>query len=162
VLPAGPITSLDTYTVLPFANFVAVAPAMPVSTFLAGVEHGLSAAVTGGVLQPAGSFAQAAGYEVTYDPARPAGSRIVDLVLDNGTVLVEDGVPTGALSTISVATIDFLLRGSDGYPFAGVDFTVLPVTYQQAFESYLVEDLDGKVTAADYPVGGEGRITPVG
>jgi len=162
VIPAGPITALDTYTVLPFANFVAVAPAMPVETFIAGVEHGLSAAVMDGVLQPAGSFAQAAGYRVSYDPARPAGSRIVDLVLDDGTALVTGGVPTGALTTISVATIDFLLRGSDGYPFAGVDFTVLPVTYQQAFESYLIDDLGGVVRAADYPVGGEGRITPIG
>ncbi|MGY1743626.1 MULTISPECIES: bifunctional metallophosphatase/5'-nucleotidase [unclassified Blastococcus] len=161
VLPAGTISALDTYTVLPFANFVAVAPEMPVATFIAGVEHGLSAAVVDGVLQPAGSFAQAAGYRVSYDPARPTGSRIVDLVLDDGTVLVEDGVPTGALETISVATIDFLLRGGDGYPFDGVDFAVLPVTYQEAFERYLVEDLGGVVTAADYPVGGEGRIAPV-
>ncbi|MDP5183028.1 5'-nucleotidase C-terminal domain-containing protein [Blastococcus sp. BMG 814] len=161
VIPAGEITALDTYTVLPFANFVGVAPAMPVETFIAGVEHGLSGDVTGGVLQPAGSFAQAAGYRVSYDPAQEAGSRIVDLVLDDGTVLVADGVPTGDLETLSVATIDFLLRGGDGYPFAGVDFTVLPVTYQEAFETYLVEDLGGVVSAADYPVGGEGRITPV-
>ena len=158
-LPAGNISVLDTYTVLPFSNFVAVAPAMPVDTFIAGVEHGLSAAVTGGVLQPDGRFAQAAGYRVSYDPARPAGDRVVDLVLDDGTVLVEDGTPTGALGTISVATNDFTFRGGDGYPFAGVPFTVLPVTYQQAFEQYLRDDLGGVVTAEDYPVGGEGRIT---
>ncbi|WP_369141001.1 bifunctional metallophosphatase/5'-nucleotidase [Modestobacter versicolor] len=161
VIPAGPITALDTYTVLPFANFVAVAPAMPVETFIAGVEHGLAGTVTDGVLQPAGSFAQAAGYRVSYDPDLPAGSRVVDLVLDDGTVLVQAGQPTGALSTISVATIDFLLRGSDGYPFAGVDFTVLPVTYQQAFQTYLTTDLGGVVTAEQYPVAGLGRITAV-
>jgi 5'-nucleotidase len=161
VLPAGELSALDTYTVLPFANFVAVAPAMPVETFLAGVEFGLAGAVTGGVLQPAGQFAQAAGYRVTYDADQPAGSRIVDLVLDDGTVLVEGGVPTGTLDTISVATIDFLLRGGDGYPFDGVDFTVLPVTYQQAFETYLVEGLNGVISAADYPVGGEGRIVAI-
>ncbi|MFC0681979.1 bifunctional metallophosphatase/5'-nucleotidase [Lysobacter korlensis] len=161
VLPTGDLSALDTYTVLPFANFVAVAPAMPVETFIAGVEHGLSGAVKDGVLQPAGSFAQAAGYSVTYDADQPAGSRIVDLVLDDGTVLVEDGVPTGALETISVATIDFLLRGSDGYPFDGVDFTVLPVTYQQAFQTYLEVDLGGTVTAEQYPVGGQGRIVAV-
>jgi 5'-nucleotidase len=161
VLPAGPVSALDTYSVLPFANFVAVAPEMPVATFVAGVEHGLSGAVTGGVLQPAGQFAQAAGYRVTYDATQPAGSRVVDLVLDDGTALVRDGVLTGALDTISVATIDFLLRGGDGYPFDGVDFTVLPVTYQQALETYLTEDLGGTVTATDYPVGGEGRIRAV-
>jgi 5'-nucleotidase len=160
-LPVGDVTALNTYQVLPFANFVGIAPAMPVETFVAGVEHGLSSTVKDGVLQPAGSFAQAAGYRVSYDPARPAGSRIVDLVLDDGTVLVDDGVPTGALDTISVATIDFLLRGSDGYPFDGVEFTVLPTTYQEAFETYLVEDLGGVITADAYPAGGDGRITPI-
>ena len=161
VLPAGNLTALDTYTVLPFANFVAVAPAMPVSTFIAGVERGLSGGVTGGVLQPAGQFAKAAGYRVTYDPSRPVGSRVVDLVLTDGTVLVRGGVPTGTVPTISVATNDFTLRGGDGYPFDGVAFTVLPVTYQQAFATYLTGDLGGVVTAAAYPVGGTGRITPV-
>ncbi|MGY2085687.1 bifunctional metallophosphatase/5'-nucleotidase [Blastococcus sp. SYSU DS0539] len=156
VLPAGEITALDTYTVLPFSNFVGVAPAMPVETFVAGVERGLS-----GLPGSAGQFAQAAGYRVTYDVSQPVGSRVVDLVLDDGTVLVEDGVRTSALETISVATIDFLLRGGDGYPFDGVAFTVLPVTYQEALETYLVEDLGGVVSAADYPVGGEGRITSV-
>lgn len=152
ILPAGPISELDTYTVLPFANFVAVAPDMPVATFLAGVERGLT---------PDGGFAQVAGYRVTYRPTQPVGSRIVDLVLDDGTVLVRGGVPTGALETISVATNDFTLRGGDGYPFDGVDFTVLPVTYQEAFETYLVEDLGGVVSAGEYPVGGEGRIVPI-
>ncbi|MGY1837648.1 bifunctional metallophosphatase/5'-nucleotidase [Blastococcus sp. SYSU DS0510] len=155
VIPSGDITALDTYSILPFSNFVGVAPAMPVETFVAGVERGLS-----GLPGAAGQFAQAAGYRVTYDVTQPAGSRVVDLVLDDGTVLVEDGAPTGALETISVATIDFLLRGGDGYPFDGVGFTVLPVTYQEALETYLVEDLGGVISAADYPVGGEGRITP--
>ena len=160
-LPAGPITALDTYTVLPFANFVAVAPAMPVSQFIAGVEASIGGQVTGGVLQPFGGFGQAAGYRVSYDATKPAGSRIVDLVLDNGTVLVSGGVPTGARQTISLATNDFTLRGGDGYPFDGVAFTVLPITYQQAFQTYLTEDLGGVVRAADYPVGGEGRIRAV-
>ncbi|MGX5655937.1 bifunctional metallophosphatase/5'-nucleotidase, partial [Geodermatophilus nigrescens] len=152
VLPAGPISELDTYTVLPFSNFVAVAPAMPAATFVAGVERGLS-----GLPGAAGQFAQAAGYRVTYDASRPAGSRIVDLQLDDGRYLVQGGVATGAVSTVSIATNDFTLRGGDGYPFAGVAFTVLPVTYQQALLQYLQEDLGGTVTATDYPVGGEGR-----
>ena len=156
VLPAGPITELDTYRVLPFSNFVAVAPAMPASTFIAGVERGLS-----GLPGAAGQFAQAAGYRVTYDVTRPAGSRIVDLQLDDGRYLVQDRVATGTVSTVSVATNDFTLRGGDGYPFAGVPFTVLPVTYQQAFLQHLQQDLGGTVRAADYPEAGEGRIRAV-
>lgn len=160
VLPAGPITELDTFQVLPFANFVAVTT-VPSETFIAAVEHGLSGDIVDGVLEPEGRFAQAAGYTVTYDPAQPAGDRVVDLVLDDGTRLVTAGEPTGMLPEISVASIDFLLRGGDDYPFAG-DFTLFPVTQQDAFETYLAEDLGGVVSAADYPEGGEGRITVAG
>ncbi|MGY1814230.1 bifunctional metallophosphatase/5'-nucleotidase [Blastococcus sp. SYSU D00820] len=155
VLQPGTISALDTYRVLPFTNFVAVAPEMPVATFVAGVERGLSA-LPGG----AGHFAQAAGYRVTYDLARPTGSRVVDLVLDDGTVLVDDGVLVAQVATLSVATIDYLMRGGDGYPFAGVPFTISTSTQQEAFISYLTGDLGGVVRGADYPQGGEGRIAP--
>jgi 5'-nucleotidase/UDP-sugar diphosphatase len=42
-----------------------------------------------------------------------------------------------------------------------VPFVVLPYTYQEAFETYLIDGLGGVVTAADYPTGGEGRIVEV-
>ena len=162
VIPAGDVTAFDTYSVLPFANFVGVAPAVPIETFVAAVEHGLAGPVEGDVLQPAGSFAQAAGYTVTYDASLSAGSRIVDLTLDGGTAIVANGsLASTAPATISVATIDFLLRGGDGYPFDGVEFTVLPTTYQEALENYLIEDLGGVVSVTEYPVGGEGRIVEV-
>jgi 5'-nucleotidase len=67
-------------------------------------------------------------------------------------------VVSGAPS-VNVATIDFLARGGDQYPFRGKPFTTLGVTYFQAVLDYLIEDLGGTVTAADYPEGGEGRIT---
>ena len=35
--------------------------------------------------------------------------------------------------------------------------TVLPVTHQQALAACLTGDLAGRVSAADHPVGGEGR-----
>ena len=160
-LQPGNITELDTYTILPFSNFVAVAPEMPVSTFIAAVERGVGGAATNDTLGAAGQFLQAAGYAVEYDASRTAGDRVVTLTLDDGTVLVENGEPTGVLQTISVATIDFTLRGGDGYSFTGVDFTVLPLTYQQALLTYLSGELGGVVSAADYPVGGEGRIVEV-
>lgn len=162
VIPAGDITLLTTYTVLPFPNFVAVAPDLPIETFVAVVEHGVSGAVSGDVLQPDGRFGQASGYSFTYDASQPVGQRVVSLVLDDGTVIVADGeLAATAPATISFATNDFTFRGGDGYPLAGVPFVVLPYTYQEALETYLIDGLGGVVTAADYPVGGEGRIVEV-
>jgi 5'-nucleotidase len=66
---------------------------------------------------------------------------------------VQDG------ADLVVATIDFLARGGDEYPFGDAPFTTLGVTYQQALFDYIAEELGGVITAADYPEGGAGRIT---
>jgi 5'-nucleotidase len=63
---------------------------------------------------------------------------------------------------VTVATNDFSARGGDQYPFRGLPFTTIGVTYQQALRNY-VEQLPGTplpvISAAQYPEGGEGRIT---
>ena len=43
-------------------------------------------------------------------------------------------------------------------PLAGIEFTKLGVSYQQALADYISEDLGGTITAADYPAGGDNRI----
>ena len=60
---------------------------------------------------------------------------------------------------LNIATIDFLANGGDQYPYRGAPFTKLGVTYQQALVNYIVDGLSALITAADYPEGGEGRIT---
>ncbi|HXV94615.1 MAG TPA: 5'-nucleotidase C-terminal domain-containing protein, partial [Pseudonocardia sp.] len=120
-----------------------------------------------------GRFAQVAGFSFTYDVAGTAqvtaedgtiltpGTRVRDVVLDDGTVIVQDGaVVPGA--GVGVATNDFSARGGDLYPFRGLPFTTVGVSYQQALLNHIVEDLAGSITAADYPEGGEGRITRLG
>ena len=42
-----------------------------------------------------------------------------------------------------------------------IPFTTLGVSYRQALRNYLTGPLGGVVTAAQYPAGGEGRITTV-
>lgn len=63
--------------------------------------------------------------------------------------------------SVSIATIDFLARGGDEYPFRGVEFTPLGITYQQALANYIEQELGGTITASQYPAGGEGRIKAV-
>jgi 5'-nucleotidase len=56
--------------------------------------------------------------------------------------------------------VDFLARGGDGYRFpADQEFTVIGTSYQQALADHVATDLGGVISAADYPAGGEGRIT---
>ncbi|WP_336922460.1 bifunctional metallophosphatase/5'-nucleotidase [Aquipuribacter sp. SD81] len=150
--PEGPITEADTFRIAAFSNFVSVAPEYTAAQLKQLLE-------TGAASYPAanGAFVQIAGASYTIDASRPAGDRITELTLDDGTEIISGGVVLDPTSTYAVASNDFSLAGGDGYP--AVDFVRLGVQYQQGLVTYLSEDLGGVVTAADYPRGGEGRIT---
>jgi 5'-nucleotidase / UDP-sugar diphosphatase len=83
---------------------------------------------------------------------------VIEVVLDDGTVIVTGGNVVAG-DPIDVATIDFLAKGGDQYPYRDLPFTSVGFTYQQALSNYIVDGLGGTISAADYPSGGEGRIT---
>jgi 2',3'-cyclic-nucleotide 2'-phosphodiesterase (5'-nucleotidase family) len=165
LLPPGPLSELTTFQIAAFANFVSVVPDVPRAQFKEILENAVS-----GIPAADGRFAQVAGFGFTYDAAGTAqvvnndgivltpGNRVKEVVLDDGTVIVSGGTVVPGPG-VHVATNDFSARGGDQYPFRGAPFSTLGVTYQQALVDLLVDGLDGLVTAADYPEGGEGRIT---
>lgn len=165
VIPAGPVAELDTFNIAAFANFVAVVPDVPREQFKEVLENAVSR-----IPAADGRFPQVAGFSFTYDPSQPAqevdndgnvlspGSRIRSVTLDDGTVVVAEGVVVPG-APLDVAANDFTARGGDQYPFRGLPFTTVGVTYQQALLNFIEDELGGQVTAADYPEGGEGRIT---
>ncbi|MEM6327109.1 MAG: choice-of-anchor I family protein [Bacteroidota bacterium] len=169
VFPAGDLTELNTFDILPFTNFLTVFETVPAGRLKAVLENAYSRLPSQG-----GQFAQVAGFSVVIDPDQPArsldedgtvteaGARVRSVILDDGTVIIENGAVAPGAPSVALATIDFLARGGDRYPYDGLDFTVLGETYQQALEDFLTTDLAGTVTAADYPLGGEGRITILG
>lgn len=162
ILPAGSFTELNTFQFLPFSNFVAVIPALPVPTLKSLLENAVSrnSPPAGFPTSGNGRFAQVAGFSFSYTVNRNPGSRIVDVVLDDGTVLVEDGVVLDPARTVCAATIDFLCRGGDEYPLNGLAFRSLGVSYQQALYNFVRAKggLAGLISSAEYPAGGEGRI----
>ena len=169
VIPAGEITTGDTWDIAPFGNFLVVGE-VPRETFHVLLERAVDRIPGAG-----GQFPQVSGFTFTYDPSAPAresdragdcslagnpGSRIREVALDDGTVIVRDGAVVPG-DPIVLATIDFLANGGDCYPLAGIEFTKMGVSYQQALADYISEDLGGMITAADYPAGGDNRITAV-
>jgi len=164
-VPAGPLTRATLEGMLPFSNFLAIVPNVPRSQFKEILENAVSL-----VESVNGRFAQISGFRFEYTLAGTpqtldadenvvtAGTRVRNVWLNDGTQIVAGGavVPGPALN---IATIDFLANGGDQYPFRGTAFTSFGVTYAQALESYVVSDLNGTVSAVDYPAGGEGRIT---
>lgn len=165
LIPAGPITELDTFAIAPFPNFVSVVPDVPRAQFKEILENVVSRAPLAD-----GRFAQIGGFSFTYDVSETAqvvdndgnvltaGSRVQSVVLDDGTVIVAGGAVVDG-PAVAIATNDFSARGGDQYPFRGLPFTTVGVTYQQALSNYIEGPLAGLITAADYPEGGEGRIT---
>ena len=164
IIPAGSFSELATFDILPFSNLVAIVSDLPREQFKEILENAVSRVEAGD-----GRFAQIAGFSFTWDPSGTAqildesfavttpGTRIVDVELDDGTVIVQDGSVVAG-DGIDIATIDFSARGGDQYPFRGAPFTSVGVSYQQALRNYIVTGLGGTITASDYPEGGEGRI----
>lgn len=172
LIPPRRLTEKDTFDIAAFASFVSVVEDVPRTVIKQTLENAVST-----IPVADGRFAQVAGLRFEYDATRTAqvtasdgsittaGDRVRRVVLDDGTVLV-DGYAVVAGPTIDVATLDFLARppGGDQYPFAaaGLPFTTVGITYQQALAEQLTEVLGGVVPAGEYPEGGEGRIVRVG
>jgi 5'-nucleotidase / UDP-sugar diphosphatase len=166
VIPAGNLTLLDTFNILPFANFLSVVEDISRENLKEILENCVSR-----VEFVDGRFGQVAGMRFLYDPSGTAqvidaagnitvpGTRIREIVLMDGpqTVICEFGavVPGPA---VNMAIVDFSARGGDQYPFHGAPLKIMGVTYQQALANYITQGLGGVVTAAQYPVAGEGRI----
>ncbi len=174
IIPAGPISELDTFDMVPFANFVSVVPAIPRDQFKEILENAVACTQPGDfAANPncgSGRFAQISGFSMVWDPTGTGliqdvdgnvitpGTRVQTAELDDGTSVVAGGavVPGGP---IDIATIDFLANGGDQYPYRGADFTRVGFTYQQALSNYIQDALGGLISEAQYPVGGEGRNT---
>lgn len=157
IIPPGPISELTTFQIAAFSNFLSVVPDVTPATFKALLENAVSR-----VEFIDGRFAQVSGFSFTWNSDNPVGSRVQAITLDDGTQIVTGGAIVPGAPSVGIATNDFSARGGDEYPFGDAPFTTLGVTYQQALANYLTTGLGGTITAADYPAGGEGRITCLG
>jgi 5'-nucleotidase len=101
---SGPydVTLGDAYTVFPFGNSISIVNITGVNLW-AALENGVSRWPTDG------RFPQVAGLKFTVDTTKPAGSRISNLTKTNGSAIAKDS------TVYSVATVDFLVYGGDGY-----------------------------------------------
>ena len=167
VIPAGTVSVGTTWDIAPFNNIVVVG--MVSRDALAELlERALNR-----LPDANGAFPHVSGMTVRYDPhgiaqdydrdgdcglMGPAGTRVRDVTLDDGTKIVSGGkvVPGPA---VSLATVDFLANGGDCYPLGDIAFTRIGVTYQQALADYIAKDLGGVIAAKKYPLDGGDRVS---
>jgi len=100
-IPKGPITVGSVYTTIPFDNLL-VKLELTGAQVVTALENGYSMVETA-----QGRFSQISGIRVKVDLKKPAGSRVVE-VLVNGKTIELDKVYT-------VAVLDFMAAGGDGY-----------------------------------------------
>jgi 2',3'-cyclic-nucleotide 2'-phosphodiesterase/3'-nucleotidase/5'-nucleotidase len=97
-LPAGPLTWGTLFELQPFGNRL-VRLQLSGAALLAAAEHLLSGP------RP---IAHLSGATVSYDPARPAGSRVLGITLDSGEAVRDEG-------SYTITVNDFLAAGGDGF-----------------------------------------------
>lgn len=103
---AGPPYDLvigDVYSVLPFGN-QSLTRSVTGAQLWAVLERSVGQAPNA-----FGGFLQISGFRFTYDSTQPAGSRVMSVTLDDGTVVAEDA------TTYTATTNDFTNAGGDGY-----------------------------------------------
>ena len=156
----------DTYSVLPFGNIVSVVPDVTSSEFKLLLENAYSKTLlsNGSPIRSGdgtGRFAQIAGFKVEYDiTANPmvmdengfvtqVGVRVVNATLNNGTKIIENGMPVDGL-VLNVAIVDFLVdnKGDQYFSFRtdAVENVKLGFTYQSALAEYIFDGLEGDLS----------------
>ena len=100
VVPPGPLTRRDVAGLLPFGNVVMVVEVTG-QALRAALEQGLALREREG-----GGFLQVSGLRVRFDPARPAGQRVVAVEVG--------GAPLDPARRYTTAVADYVARGGDG------------------------------------------------
>ena len=127
-IDVGDITYGELFQVHPFGNLV-VSVTVTGEQLLANIEHSLRSGI------PRAHFS---GLTASYDPARPAGQRLVEVRLDDGSDIDPDG-------TYTLATPDFIAEGGDGFPLVGLE----KVTFEQSVLDAIISlmEMQGDVIA---------------
>lgn len=152
-IDTGEVTYGQILTVLPFGNLVSTLE-LTGADVIEALENGVSRIELNedGLIQRAGAsgrFPQVSGISYTFDPTQEAGSRIVE-------VLLEDGTPIDPETVYTVATNDFMRGGGDGYAMF-VEDAINPYDFGKPLDEVVAEfitanspiapDVEGRITA---------------
>ncbi len=155
---AGDITVGNVLTVLPFGNTIATL-GLTGADVIAALENGVSRWEN-----TDGRFPQVGGIRYSFDPARPAGDRILSAEIMSAD---ESYSPIDPDEIYIVTTNNFMRNGGDGYTVFrdnAIDpydsWAVMADSVMEYIEAPAADGgLNGTVTSAAYPLEGEGRIT---
>ena len=140
--PGARISQGDVLSELPFNNRIVVLE-ISGADLRRAIENGLSR-----LPQASGRFPQVSGIAVTFDPARPAGRRILTMQVG--------GAPLDESKTYRVAVLDYLARGGDDYTMFASATRITPDNDAPLLVNAVVQYLRKLGTVR---TGVEGRLT---
>lgn len=141
-IPAGEITKGQLTAVFPQGHY-AVTMDVTGAQLLAALENGVS-------LIPAadGRFPQVSGMSFKFDSAQPAGSRVFEVKV-NGEAL-------DSAKTYTLATVDSIAAGGDGYPLTDAAVTggfgtleEILIGYIASFEAAVEPEVEGRIAVEE-------------
>ncbi|MGD1698718.1 bifunctional metallophosphatase/5'-nucleotidase [Dapis sp. BLCC M229] len=113
----GEVSELDINNSLRFNNGLTLMT-LTAEQLLQTIEHGVSGTAPGAT---PGQFPQVGGLKFSFDAERPAGDRVISLVVlgdDESDVVAQDGELVGDPSrTFRAITVNYLADGGDSYPY---------------------------------------------
>jgi 5'-nucleotidase len=141
--PGTELTRKMVLSELPFGN-VTVKLEISGTTLLAALEHGVAK-----VEDSRGQFLHVSGMSYVFDPAQPAGSRVVSVQVGHQ--------PLDPNATYTLATNDFIAKGGDDYgilqglkrlidPSAGTLIAAAVMNYLEA-QGSIAPTLEGRIAA---------------
>jgi len=135
-IPKGPITMEEVLEVLPFFDTLATL-GLKGSDLRQTLEYGVSRAEST-QNEGTGRFLQVAGLSFTWDPNKPVGSRVTDVMVRN-----EEGafVPLDDETVYKVAATDYLRSGGDGQVILA-EKAIDPYDFGRAVSDILVDYLE--------------------
>ncbi len=157
-IKAGDVTYRDIIMTLPFFNALQSKEITP-AVLWEVLENGVSQIKADGAgnidaeASASGRFPQISGFSFAYNPAAEAGSRILSVVLDDGTVLDKNDTETKLL----LAASEYVMSGGDDYTM----LADIPVYKEFGFtaEQSLIDFLrNNEVTGAFFAANNKNRI----
>lgn len=148
----GPISRAMTFSLLPFDNRLTVVQDLTATQLKSIFERSCSVGTSGG-----GQFLQSAGVKVTCSRSGTAqvistpvgnatagtitteGMRVRSIILDDGTAIVQNGVPVATAPVVDVVTNSFTASGGDNFAvFENAPLKVnFGISYEQTLFDYL-------------------------
>jgi 5'-nucleotidase len=141
----------DVQTILPFGNF-AVTRTVTGAQLWAALENGVSQInLANNPIGADGRFPQISGFRFQYDATKPAGSRVWEVTLTDGTPIPKDDTP------YTFATNDFVNSGGDFYSMFADGQGVSREILADVLRAHIVDagtvspSSDGRITQAPAP-----------